>query len=204
MALAAAIALIGAILALAGFRSLWKRGAQGGRHSAAGMSISLAVLAPFSAALYGAFTYPRLADISTDLENPLLIVGSNAIKLNAEAQSAAYPGVTGRRYEAGPERILALVNSLARKMGWTQTGQHGNIRTDGEMSLQFSVHSFVFGFTDHVAFRITDEGTSMFIDMRSKSGFGDFDLGANAARIETFMKALDELTKLAEGSQEAK
>ena len=49
----------------------------------------------------------------------------------------------------------------------------------------------VAGFRDEVIVRLTDEGESTFVDMRSTSLFGANDLGTNARRIVEFMKDLD-------------
>ena len=42
-----------------------------------------------------------------------------------------------------------------------------------------------------VAMRVTDEGTSTYVDMRSASRYGSHDLGDNAARIAAFLAELD-------------
>ena len=57
--------------------------------------------------------------------------------------------------------------------------------------IEADVTTPVMGFRDEIIVRLTDEGESTFVDMRSASLFGSRDLGANARRIETFMSALD-------------
>jgi len=52
--------------------------------------------------------------------------------------------------------------------------------------------SFVFGFESDVVIRLIEEEEGTLVDMRSVSRFGPHDLGANAARIASFMKELDE------------
>jgi hypothetical protein len=39
--------------------------------------------------------------------------------------------------------------------------------------------------------RLTDEGTSTYVDMRSASRYGRHDLGDNAAQITAFLALLD-------------
>ena len=50
--------------------------------------------------------------------------------------------------------------------------------------------SRIFGFQDDFAVRVRPDGSGSVVDMRSKSRDGKGDLGANAARIRSF---LDEL-----------
>lgn len=61
--------------------------------------------------------------------------------------------------------------------------------------------SFIFGFESDVVIRLIEEEEGTLVDMRSVSRFGPHDLGANAARIVSFMKELDEtLQGLNQGS----
>jgi len=46
--------------------------------------------------------------------------------------------------------------------------------------------TFVFGFTDDIAIRITGSSKASKIDIRSSSRFGQHDLGRNAERIRHF------------------
>ena len=49
-----------------------------------------------------------------------------------------------------------------------------------------------FGFEDDVAIRLTEQGQSTQVDVRSASRLGASDVGTNALRIETFLNALRE------------
>jgi len=51
--------------------------------------------------------------------------------------------------------------------------------------------SIIFGFEDDVVARVTPYETGSRVDVRSASRVGGGDLGANAARIKSFIKALD-------------
>lgn len=203
-ALAGALALLALLLAAKGFANLWRNGDKGGTRSLWGSVIALAVLAPFAWAAYEAFVTPPLHDISTDLVTPPQFfravqqrkAGMNPINgdvaLRAAMQVAAYPQVTGRRYEGSPDRILEAVMAVIEAQGWTTTGRFGMPGEQVETVVEAVARSFLLGLTSDVAIRLTDEGETTYVDMRSVSRFGNRDLGLNARFISDFMNALDQ------------
>jgi uncharacterized protein (DUF1499 family) len=195
------VAIVGVFAALLGFRSLWRDGKEGGHRSMTGLLLSLAVLSPLAFAGYKSATLPRLNDISTDLPDPPIFEGQTAPRLNAELQAKAYPQVTGRRYELSAELIAAAIEELVASEGWRVLNRTGNLAGAKEFQIEAESNTLLFGFKDLVAIRVTDEERSAFVDMRSQSGFGDADLGANAARIVKFLDALDEKVAKEAGSQ---
>jgi Protein of unknown function (DUF1499) len=194
-------AIAGIVAALLGIRSLWREGKMGGRRSMTGLVLSLAVLSPLVLAAYKAATLPRLNDISTDLPDPPMFTGESAHRLNTDLQTKAYPQVTGRRYELSAELIAAAIEELVAAEGWRAINRQGDLAGAREFQIEAETTTLLFGFKDFVAIRVTDEERSAFVDMRSKSGFGDADLGANAARIVKFLDALDEKAAKAAGGQ---
>ena len=58
--------------------------------------------------------------------------------------------------------------------------------------------SFLYGFKDEVAIRVTETETGARVDLRSRSRLGQIDRGANARRITKF---LDDLAERAGGAQ---
>jgi Protein of unknown function (DUF1499) len=186
------VAAGGVFAALLGFRSLWREGKEGGNRSITGLALCLAVLSPLIFAGYKAATLPRLNDISTDLTDPPLFTGEAEVTLAGELQTKAYPKVTGRRYELSAELVAASIEELVLSEGWRVLHRTGDLAAAREFQIEAQSTTFLFGFTDYVAIRVTDEERSAFVDMRSKSGFGDSDLGANADRIIKFLDALDD------------
>jgi Protein of unknown function (DUF1499) len=195
------VAVAGVFAALLGFRSLWREGKEGGHRSITGLVLSLAVLSPLAYAGYKSAVLPRLNDISTDLPDPPLFVGETAHRLNAELQTKVYPQVTGRRYELSAELIAAAIEELVASEGWRVLSRSGDLAGAREFQIEAETTTLLFGFKDLVAIRVTDEERSAFVDMRSKSLFGDADLGANATRITKFLDALDERAAEEAGTQ---
>jgi hypothetical protein len=113
-------------LAIIGLARLWQVGARGG--TAATKAILLAAL-PLGLLGYCAFFYetrPRLFDVTTDIVDPpawksqpkadqiWLPRQAFVTQSDREAQEAAYPGLTGRRYEGALDRVYQAVVTVAR------------------------------------------------------------------------------------------
>ncbi|GGB07679.1 membrane protein [Brucella endophytica] len=201
--LVAALALLALALALKGFVNLWRNGDKGGVRSLWGALIAICVLAPFGGVAYQAYVTPPLYDISTDLDAPPRFHaayprenGMNPIdddvSARAPLQVAAYPQVTGRRYEGSPDRVLEAVMAVLKDKGWTVTGRFGMPGEQLETTVEAVAHGLIPGLTSDVATRLTDEGDTTYVDMRSVSRYGKRDLGANARYVTDFMNALDE------------
>ena len=198
-------ALAVAALALAGyaFARFWNHGDLGGRDLTVGALLALAVLAPFLVSGYRAFVHPQLNDVSTDLAAPPMLVaavisrspGMNKIAAftpeQRKLQTEHYPEVTGRRYEMPLDRVAEIVEMMLRRQGWTIATSRPAFVGQSEMTIEALAHTPLLGFPVDVAVRLTDEGTSTYVDMRSSSRYGRHDLGDNAARITTFLAELD-------------
>jgi uncharacterized protein (DUF1499 family) len=198
LSIVAALAVGSLTLAAYAFTRFWYHGDLGGRDLLVGGVVSLAVLAPFLVTGYRAFVYPQLNDISTDLIAPPMLVAaviSRGLDTNEltpfsaehrKLQTADYPEVTGRRYEMPFDRAAEIVEALLVRQGWTVATSRPAFVGQSEMT-----HTPLLGFPADVAVRLTDEGTSTYVDMRSASRYGRHDLGDNAARIIAFLGELD-------------
>ncbi len=194
-------AVAGGLLALLGLRSLWRDAAIGGRRSALALLFCMPVLMPAAAAVWLSQTTAHLSDISTDPQDPphfsVRAASGSGIntneppRVNAVLQKQYYPDVTGRRYQLSADGIAAQISALAAESGWSQTHGGPVAQPNGEWIIEGTVTTTILGFKDDVVIRVTDEGESTYVDMRSASRFGGADLGANARRIVAFMNALD-------------
>ena len=111
--------------------------------------------------------------------------------MKPELQKRFYPAVTGRRYQLSADAIHAHALAIIEETGWTVRGNPVFTAGFGEWLIEAEVTTLVTGFRDEIIIRLTDEGESTFVDMRSASLFGANDLGTNARRIVNFMKNLD-------------
>lgn len=191
LAIIGAVALIALVLAGWGFWRLWTYGDRAGRASLLAAVVAALVLAPYGLSLWRFATLPLVNDVSTDMADPPTLVGRPPYgPEEARAVAAAYPEVNGRRYPATPDRVADAVLALAAARGWT-VGSAAPMAPAGETVLTGRAHTPLLGFPIDVAFRISDEGETSFVDMRSAGLYGRHDMGDNAARIVRFLEDLD-------------
>jgi hypothetical protein len=204
LALVAGLAVLALVLAAISFQRVWNRGDHGGRNLAKGVIVALLVLTPFAVFAYRGYTHPDLNDISTDAlappvfahagqartsdMNPLMpAFSSEAARLQAEN----YPEVIGRRYEMPIDRVFNAVLALVEKRGWQIVESPAAALMSPEMTIEAVATTRVLAFPSDVALRLTDEGASTYVDMRSASRYGQRDFGDNAERIDSFLDELD-------------
>ncbi|MEJ2751933.1 MAG: DUF1499 domain-containing protein, partial [Chloroflexota bacterium] len=134
---------------------------------------------------------------------------------------SAYPELVARRYEAPPERIANSVMDLLERWQWPvvssrnlpaqltadeaepegelagSEGEIGQIAGTGEdqspvISIQARARSMIMKLPSDVIIRLTPDGDTTLVDMRSSSDWGSHDFGANARFINAFLTSLDQ------------
>ncbi|MGO8154257.1 DUF1499 domain-containing protein [Rhizobium leguminosarum] len=135
---AAGGALLATMLAAVGLRSLWMTGAEGGLAALAALIYAAFPLGLGAYATERYMTRPDIYDVSTDLVTApdwLSPPHSDQIWLkrnvqvtpeDREKQLAAYPELTGRRYEGALDRVLEAVRKVAKMSGMTITKSSGD------------------------------------------------------------------------------
>lgn len=108
-----------------------------------------------------------------------------ADKTLGEIAAEAYPGVQPLTTSATPAAAWAAARAEVQAQGWTIVSENAAAGT-----LDATATTFWFGFKDDVAVRVRPEGEGSVIDVRSTSRVGLSDLGANAARIEAYLKGV--------------
>jgi hypothetical protein len=203
LALVVGLALVALLIAAVSFRRVWSYGDRGGRNIAKGVIVALLVLTPFAISAYRGYVYPALNDISTDTldppqfaqaslarragMNPIVPIDAAAAKLQADH----YPEVVGRRYEMPIDRVQSTVLALVERRGWQIFQTPDAELASPEITVEAVARTMLLAFPSDVAIRLTDEGATTYVDMRSASRYGKRDLGDNAARIEAFLEELD-------------
>ncbi|MDO9415809.1 DUF1499 domain-containing protein [Pararhizobium sp.] len=137
MAVSIGLAAIAVILALIGLVRLWQVAAKGGFAAFTAVLLSLLPLGMIGLATVAYFTRPAIHDVSTDLADaPPWIVTPKAdqgwlqpqaavTSADRAAQLAAYPALTGRRYDGALDRVLLGVRTVAEKTGLKITQERG-------------------------------------------------------------------------------
>ncbi len=146
-----------------------------------------------------AASVPPIHDITTDLAEPPAFVAlrtareaaPNAVEHPGEAvaeqQRDAYPEIRPRRYQRSAEAVFAAAADQVRDQGWLLVAE-----VPEEGRIEAVAVTTWFGFRDDVVIRIEAQGSETRLDMRSASRVGRSDVGANARRIDRFLRALDD------------
>ncbi|WP_375616041.1 DUF1499 domain-containing protein [Bartonella sp. AP58NXGY] len=193
--------IISLFLALKALHSLWVYGALGGMKAVKGIVYSLITATPLMLFLGLWFTLPALYDISTDTQNPpaffRTIRPSDALPLKsvlteqATLQISQWPEMSGRRYDGSPDRIRESVLNVLAAYDWPVVAQKKFKGEEDALYIETMAKTFYLGFISDIVIRLTNEGDTTFVDMRSASRYLPRDLGTNAAFIIDFMDALD-------------
>jgi len=127
--ISAGLATLAVLLALFGLVQLWQKGAIAGVSAMKALVYAALPLALLGFAAERYVSRPQLYDVTTDLADPPawliqpradeLWLKRDAVISDAtrQAQSLAYPELTGRRYEGAMDRVLLAVRKVARQRG---------------------------------------------------------------------------------------
>ncbi|TDJ44234.1 MAG: DUF1499 domain-containing protein [Gammaproteobacteria bacterium] len=162
----------------------------------AALAIGIIVIS-VSVAQFPGFGAPPIHDISTDVENPPLFVAIVPLR-GADSNPAEYldDGTAGQQLKAYPDivtlhldrpaaEVFAAAEGIVTELGWAL------VAADLEAGLiEATASTYWFGFKDDVVIRVQREADTTLVDVRSKSRIGRGDMGANAARVRTFLQAL--------------
>ncbi|MBX4336108.1 DUF1499 domain-containing protein [Bartonella raoultii] len=181
--------------------SLWIYGALGGMKALKGIIYSFITGTPL-VLLFGLwFSLPALHDVSTDTRRPpaffRTIRPNDALPLKSvlieqEAlQMSQWPEISGRRYDGSPDRIRDSVLNVLATYDWPIIAQREFKGEEHEIYIETIAKTPYLNFISDIVIRLTDEGNTTFVDMRSASRYLPRDLGTNAAFIINFMDALD-------------
>lgn len=159
------------------------------RERVAMLSLTLGLLPVLAIAIpaAGSRDYPRINDISTDLESPPeLANGADYPPEFIPQVRQHYSDITPLAVNADPARTVAAALELARSRdGWEVTQV-------GDWELRGTATSSLFRFRDDITIRVrpVDGELGAMVDMRSRSRDGKGDLGVNARRIRAFLTDL--------------
>ncbi|EJF87607.1 hypothetical protein ME1_01209 [Bartonella vinsonii subsp. arupensis OK-94-513] len=192
---------ISLFLAVKALYSLWVFGALGGMKALKGIIYSLITATPLVLFFWGWFTLPALHDVSTDTQNPpaffRTIRPNDALPLKSilseqtTLQMSAWPEMSGRRYDGSPDHIRNSVLNVLAAHDWPIVAQREFKGKEDEIYIETMAKTFYLGFISDIVIRLTSEGDTTFVDMRSASRYMPRDFGTNAAFIIDFMDALD-------------
>jgi uncharacterized protein (DUF1499 family) len=103
----------------------------------------------------------------------------------AAKQKSGYPDIAPALLGVPAPKALQLAEHVARAMGWEIVA----VAPD-DLRIEATATTLLFGFKDDVVIRVAPQGGGSRVDVRSLSRVGVSDIGANAARIRTFLAKL--------------
>ena len=201
---ALAFAVIGILLALLSFITIWRQGLSGVGYSVTAIIVGGLLLA--YPAYLGATAYklPAIADITTDIldppafdairrlrsrdTNPVQYAGLYA----AERQREAYPDIAPLELTVSPKVAYDNALALVNKRRWLIIDSREPLAGRRDGRIEAVSRTPVMGFRDDVVVRIRGNDEEARVDMRSSSRYGFHDFGSNAARIQAFLDNLEE------------
>ena len=166
------------------------------------------------------FQAPPIHDISTDLSQPPVFVfaqaerepGENSLEHGGEAlaqqQRAGYPQLAPLPLSASKAEIWTALKTVISANNWRVLGED-----ESRGHIEAVITTRLMGFADDIVIRLRAQRVaakaaadspdnhksavveSFVVDVRSVSRVGVSDLGANAARIERFLTALQNQLK---------
>lgn len=131
---------------------------------------------------------PIINDVATDLVNPPEFVKNKPLPDAFKPQifQAYKTELQPLKLEATKQAAFEACQAACKRMQrWTLTRED-----PAEGMIQGYAVTGLLRFTDDFVIRVTEDGTTARVDMRSKSRLGKGDLGANAARIRAYLQDL--------------
>lgn len=156
----------------------------------------VAVFIPWQG-LRRARTVPPIHDVTTDTQDPPAFVAVLPLRARAPnpatyggdsvaaLQRKGYPDLHSLHVAAAPAATYGRALEVARAMRWDV------VAVDSVAGrLEATATTPWFGFKDDVVVRLRADGAGTRVDVRSVSRVGGSDVGANAARIRTYLARL--------------
>ena len=148
--------------------------------------------------LLGGGSYPRIHDISTDLEDPPVFTAaeqrrganSNSLQLDPQTQALqaeAYPELQTLRSRQAFDEMFDRAVQVATGLGWEIYLQDRNAGV-----IEAVDSTAIMGFKDDIVIRLRTNADGTVVDLRSVSRVGLGDMGANAKRISAFLERLQQ------------
>jgi uncharacterized protein (DUF1499 family) len=212
---ALAFAVIGILIGLAAFVSIWKDGLAGLGSVFTALFLGAALLAYPAYLGYKAYTLPAIADITTDAidpprfeaiarlrtrqANPVVYAGLYA----AEQQREAYPEVDPLILSATPNLAYEAALAVVTKRRWAMLdARQPQPPARREGRIEAVARTPIMGFRDDVVIRIRPVPEGSRVDVRSASRYGRHDFGTNASRIRSLLTDIEDIAATTQEKQE--
>lgn len=202
---ALALAGLSILVGLAAFAAIWQNGSRGMSRILLAFLIDAAILAYPAYLAFQYRTLPAIHDITTDPIDPPRFEalarlrngdGANpavyAGLYSAEQQRTAYPDVEPINIDVPAQKAYEMALRLVNRHKWLVIDERPPVPPQRIGRIEAVARTPIMGFREDVAIRVTPDGDSARVDMRSSSRYFEHDLGTNAARIIKFAEELND------------
>lgn len=198
---AGGLSVLAAIIAIAAYVVIWRRGMRGSGLATLGLLLALAQVAWPLPALPVYLELPWLADVSTDLDDPPRFTTKTgtgttsgrsrhpSLSETAAAQRLAYPDLRAVTFDRTSEDVHQIVADTVRRLRWTVVSELSPEGSNPGLVEAYD-RTLVLGFYDDIVIRVGGEDGAVRVDVRSASRYAAHDLGRNAERVRGFMGEL--------------
>ncbi len=197
-------AVLGILLGLAAFVTIWKDGLNGLGHALLAIFIGALLLAYPAYLGVKAYKLPQISDVTTDPidpprfeaiarvrprnANPIIYAGLYA----AEQQRRAYPNIEPLLVSVPPKAAFDAAFAIANKRRWRVVDTRDPTPTR-EGRIEAVARTPIMGFRDDIVIRVRPAPDGARLDVRSASRYGRHDFGTNAARIRNLLDDIEEI-----------
>ena len=196
-------AVLGILLALGSFVTIWRLGLGGLGYAVTAIFIGAALLGYPAYLGYKAYKLPPIYDISTDVLDPPAFDAVRRLRSRAtnpaqyaglyaaEQQREAYPDVTPLELSVPAKQAYDHALAMVNKRRWLVLDAREPLPNRRDGRIEAVARTPIMGFRDDVVIRIRGVDESSRVDVRSSSRYGSHDLGSNASRITAFLESLE-------------
>lgn len=201
--LIAILCIVAIIFAVLGLISLWKNGELAGRYSLLGGSLATIIFILVSLALKNSFS--SAADISTNLTNPPKFIKElvpisgkyplNNNEINNELllnKNKDLEPISGHRYSISANEVASIISNFFNDKKWVVDREDISINGKNYIFLQTQIKYLIFPHVADIIIRMTDEGTTSYLDLRSIYSRGEPDFGMNKYLVNWLLSELDQ------------
>lgn len=194
-------AALAIVLAFGGFVVIWQQGLAGLGRAVTGLVLGLVLLAYPGYLGYRAVHLPKIADITTDSNDPprfdvLARLRPRGSSTYGGAETAAlqqkfYPELDPLEFNTPAQLSYNVALEVVTKRGWhIVDAVPPGPRRDG--SIEAVARTLIMGFRDDVVVRVRTMQRGSRIDVRSASRYGEHDFGTNAKRVAALLADIDD------------
>ena len=194
---ALACAGLSILVGLAAFAAIWQNGSRGMSRILLAFLIDAAILAYPAYLAFQFRTLPAIHDITTDPIDPPRFEALARLRAGDGANPAVYAGLYSAEQQrtAYPDVEPISIDVPAQ---WLVIDERPPLPPQRIGRIEAVARTPIMGFREDVAIRITPDGDSARVDMRSSSRYFEHDLGSNAARITKFAEELNDAVDTAQ------